>query len=88
MVVCERCGADLEPYDYLTHGCVREGPDVLLRVVRADGRVEWYAPTADVVLGPGDRMAPVPAADAPPGAVGADTDVTPDGNGTTGEGPA
>jgi hypothetical protein len=91
MVLCEKCGADLAPYDYLTHACVRTGPDVRLRVVRTDGRVEWFPATADVVLGPGDRMAAVPAEDAPtedapPG--DASPGSAPDGGGTPEEGPA
>ena len=60
MILCEKCGQRLEPFDYLTHSCVKQGPRLRMRVTRADGRVEWFEPTADVVLGPGDRFTLVP----------------------------
>ncbi|MGH8866380.1 MAG: hypothetical protein ACRDYU_00105 [Actinomycetes bacterium] len=60
MIRCETCGQDLEPFDYLTHACVKQGPRLRMKVIRADGRVEWFSPTADVVLGPRDRFVIVP----------------------------
>ncbi|MGH3345099.1 MAG: hypothetical protein ACRDPK_19955 [Carbonactinosporaceae bacterium] len=60
-IVCDRCGQrfDDHPHDFLVHACVAEGPPTRLKVLRADGGVEYHDPAdpADaVVLGPHDRF--------------------------------